>query len=255
MRRASLTFATLAFCWLGLERRGGASTVEGDAQGFGGTSAGTWACGPSHRAVYGGLGADVAVRPRAADGPGEGLELRAGAAVDYRAYQLLDTNCDDPATCDGRIPSGSPHGGGRANVGWDTKYFGVRGGALVFTRYFEANDGGPKPQVLPELHLRAGGRVGVFGELGFGAYGPSTILRPGLYGGLANVFDGGLELGVRGGLHQIADSSPGVRAELRGFVPVTDRLKLGLTGAYLGPTDGPVYPGGELGAGVRWVSF
>jgi hypothetical protein len=142
----------------------------------------------------------------------EGFSLGGGGGGEYRGFTR--TRChDQPCSTDDVIPPSRLLPGGRANIGYDTKYFGSRVGALAFQRWATNTDGSPTTNVLPDIHLRFGRRLGFHGELGFGAYDVSTILRPGLYIGLGYA-SGAWAADLRAGGHETFDDQAGLRADL-----------------------------------------
>jgi hypothetical protein len=229
-----------------------AGPTQVEAEGYAGSSVGQWTCGPSARANYGGVGGHVRVytddrppRPPEEE-PGnagilqpdadptvpapppprppfaeeatldiepEGFSIGGGGGGEYRGFTR--TRCSDvpcSATSD-VIPPSRLLPAGRANIGWDSEYFGSRVGALAFQRWASNTDGSPTTNVLPDIYLRFGRRLGFHGELGFGAYDVSTILRPGLYVGLGYA-SGAWAADLRVGGHETFDDQAGLRADL-----------------------------------------
>ena len=142
----------------------------------------------------------------------EGFSLGGGGGGEYRSFTR--TRChDQPCSAAADvIPPSRLLPAGRANFGFDTKYFGSRLGALAFQRWASNTDGSPTTNVLPDVNLRFGRRLGFHGELGFGAYDVSTILRPGLYVGLGYA-SGAWAADLRAGVHETFDDQAGIRAD------------------------------------------
>ncbi len=230
-----------------------AGPTQVEAEGYAGSSVGQWTCGPSARANYGGIGGHVrvytddraprppedepsnagALQPESDPGPPapapaattpesveaaldiepQGFSLGGGGAGEYRGFTR--TACSDApcSTTNDVIPKTRLLAGGRANLGYDTDYFGVRVGALAFQRWASNVDPSPTANMLPDVNLRFGRRLGFHGELGFGGYDASTIMRPGLYVG-AGYASGAWAADLRGGVHETFDDQAGVRADL-----------------------------------------
>ena len=81
--------------------------------------------------------------------------------------------------------------------------------------------------MLPDIYLRFGRRLGFHGELGFGAYDVSTILRPGLYVGLGYA-SGAWAADLRAGGHETFDDQAGLRADLSARYAITRVVAPGL---------------------------
>jgi hypothetical protein len=248
-----------------VSRVAAAGPTQVEAEGYAGSSVGQWTCGPSARASYGGVGGHVriytddraprppeeepsnagALQPDSNEAmpqpppppPGsdeatldiepDGFSLGGGGGGEYRAFTR--TACSDQpcsSTTD-VIPPSRLLAGGRANIGYDTSYFGARVGALVFQRWASNVDRSPTNDVLPDIDLRFGRRLGVHGELGFGAYDVSTIMRPGLYLGVGYA-SGAWAADLRGGVHETFDDQAGVRADLSARYAITRVVAPGL---------------------------
>lgn len=234
-----------------VSRVAAAGPTQVEAEGYAGSSVGQWTCGPSARANYGGVGGHVRVytddrvaRPpedepsnagelqpdsddampqpppppphdqeAALDIEPNGFSIGGGGGGEHRAFTRTACNNDPCSSTSDVIPPSRLMGGGRANVGYDTDYFGVRLGALAFQRWASNVDSSPTSYVIPDVNLRFGRRLGFHGEVGFGAYDVSTILRPGLYIGLGYA-SGAWAADLRGGVHETFDDQAGVRVDL-----------------------------------------
>ena len=74
LRRVFLGVATVALMSTGIERYSHAVPTEVEVDGYGGSTAGQWTCGPSARAQYAGVGGGVRVHPLGDDRPPSGAE-------------------------------------------------------------------------------------------------------------------------------------------------------------------------------------
>jgi len=226
-------------------------TAAGPAQiepeGYGGSTVGQWACGPTARSSYGGIGGHVRVytdepKPKAAPEPESeekpelkpdldpsapppaapevrretpdlephGPSFGGGGGAEYRDFTRLE--CDGACGSSDEIPPGRVLGAGRANVGWDWDYFGVRVGGLIFQRWNDNQDRSPTSYAIPDAELRLGRRAGFHGGLGFGAYNVSTIFRPGAYASMGYA-SGAWAADLRGGIHAVFDGQLGARVD------------------------------------------
>lgn len=237
----------------------GPAQIEPEA--YGGSTVGQWACGPSARANYGGVGGHVRVYtdeqkpseaakaagdPQSApaeppaetaegetaegvttepEGPAaapsvevdeipnlepEGFSLGGGGGAEYRDFTRVA--CAHQCGATDVVPPGGLLGAGRANLGWDGTYFGVRVGALAFQRWEDNQDRSPTARVIPDVDLRFGRRAGFHGGLGFGAYNVSTIFRPGAFLSMGYA-DGAWAADLRGGVHAVFDGEAGGRVD------------------------------------------
>jgi hypothetical protein len=250
--------------------RAGAS-ADAEVGAYGGDAVQQWICGPKTGVRYGGLGADVRVRPLAIAGienrshegePGHaqnnassddrntaprGLAVAVGGAAEYRHYRLIERATrpawDEPCQYNysGCYDSGDdvpPTGvllGGHGRVGYDFSWFGIYAGALGYQRYGVHHWTQPKTKVLPEVSLRLGRIDGCNVELGFGSADPTMMLRPGLFLTVHDIPLGDFRLRLGAGLHDAADM---VSARLSATVlyPVGGKVDLGLGATYF---DGP----------------
>jgi hypothetical protein len=230
-----------------------AGPTQVEAEGYAGSSVGQWTCGPTARANYGGVGGQVRfytedrVPRRPEDEPqggaltpdpseesaatedvaGEherereetldlephGLSIGAGGGAEYRSYTRLACNETPCSAQVDAIPPTRLLGAGRAGLGYDWDYFGLRAGALVFQRWADNDDRSLTAAVLPDFDLRFGRRAGFHGSVGFGAYNLSTISRPGAYVGIGYA-SGAWAADLRAGGHLTFDDQVGVRGDL-----------------------------------------
>lgn len=248
----------------GVSRVAVAGPAQVEAEGYAGSSVGQWTCGPSARASYGGVGGHVRIytddrtpRPpedEPANGGAmqpdsneampqpppkerreeaeldiepQGFSIGGGGGGEYRAFTRTacsDQPCSSSADV---IPPSRLLVGGRGNIGYDVDYFGARIGALAFQRWANNVDRSPTVDVIPDVNLRFGRRLGIHGELGFGAYDVSTIMRPGLYVGLGYA-SGPWAADLRGGGHATFDDQAGVRVDLSARYAITRVVAPGL---------------------------
>ncbi len=224
----------------------GPATVE--AEGYAGSSVGQWTCGPTARANYGGVGghvrvytdeqspppppeeapnggaleADVDGAPPVAsvvvhDEPRRDLEpygfsFGAGGAGESRSFTRVlcsETPCSPNKDA---IPKTQLLGAGRAGMGYDWKYFGMRLGALAFQRWENGYDGSPTANVIPDVEFRFARRAGFHAGVGFGAYDASTTFRPGGYHFLGYA-GGDWAVDLRVGGHLVFDGQAGLRID------------------------------------------
>jgi hypothetical protein len=221
---------------------------------------------------YGGLGADVRVRPLAADGenrphdqgePGSGqndassddrknaprgLAVTVGGAAEYRQYRLIERaareagdepcpayyghDCYDPGD---DVPPTGVLLGGHGRVGYDFSWFGIYAGALGYHRYPRNHAVQAKTTFLPEVSLRFGRMERWNVELGFGSADPTWMLRPGLFLTVHDIPIGDFRLRLGAGLHEAADLVS-LRGSATVFYPVAGKVDLGLGATYF---DGP----------------
>ena len=201
----------------------GPTTV--DAEGYAGSSVGQWTCGPTARANYGGVGGHVRVytddqpAPTPEEQPDNGgalviepygFSLGAGGAGESRSFTRVacnDTPCDPK---NDTIPKTQVLGAGRADLGYDWKYFGMRLGVMAFQRWENGYDSSPTANVLPDVEFRFARRAGFHAGVGFGAYDASTNFRPGGYHSLG-YSGGGWDADLRFGGHLVFDGQAGLR--------------------------------------------
>jgi hypothetical protein len=266
-RRRWLVLGVGGLLLSGVSRVAAAGPAQIEAEGYAGSSVGQWTCGPSARASYGGVGGhariytdDRAPRPPEDEPnnggamqpdsneeipqppprtrePGReeadldiephGFSLGGGGGGENRAFTRTACNAQPCSPTQDVIPPTRLLGGGRANIGYDTDYFGARIGALVLQRWASNVDRSPSNNVLPDVDLRFGRRLGFHGEVGFGAYDVSTILRPGLFVGLGYA-SGPWAADLRGGAHETFDDQAGVRVDFSARYAITRVVAPGL---------------------------
>src|SRR5579859_1078257 len=126
-RRAMLLLALLVLVSTAAKQVG-ATETEIEAQGYGGTASGGWACGPDARVKYGGVAGTV--RARIGDTPSDALVLEAGGAVEHRDYARIpcEGGCSGDAPS-AAVPSPSTMGGAGMKLGYDWEWAGFRAGA------------------------------------------------------------------------------------------------------------------------------
>lgn len=225
-----------------------AGPAQIDAEGYAGSSVGQWTCGPTARANYGGVGghariytddqpppapppeeqpnagaleADVEGAPPVApvEPPPEpspnvephGVSIGVGGAGESRGFTRIACNETPCSPKNDAIPGTQVLGAGRADLGYDWKYFGMRFGALAFQRWENGYDRSPSINVLPDVEFRFARRAGFHAGVGFGAYDASTTFRPGGYHSLGYT-GGGWDVDLRVGGHLVFDGQAGLRA-------------------------------------------
>lgn len=222
------------------------STGEVEVAGYGGTSTGGWACGPSGQVAYGGVGTDFRISQRKNRDPaGPGATAVVGAAVEHQSFEC-EAGCSEQVDELGnRKESGPPDAvlvGARARGGYTWKHFGVEGGVLAYQGFEEATSIEPETRLFPELELQGGthGDTSIYGVLGVGSRGVTTHQRPGMYGGVTVDGEAGrLDLRLGG-----ARSGPAVfndfdwRVDLSGRLPITEELGVRAGGAASFPETG-----------------
>ncbi len=255
-RRRLLLVLGLAGLFVSAARPAASAPIDAEGTAYGGTASGTWTCGPNEQAKYGGVGMQVSVRPTqlhrlrddeentpaaredaGAEAEDLGLVLSLAGAEEHRAFSL-----------------GSPAPGmayaSSLEIGYDLKWFGFRGGALVYQNWWGQSDTAASWSYFPETQLRFGPMDGLLrAEVGVGSYGPSTMLRPGAWIGLIDVPHPGWEIALRaGGVFTTGVAvSGGSRFDLAFKVPiVADSLQLGLGGSLSSGIPGEVDPEGRV---------
>ena len=229
-----------------------AGPTQIEAEGYAGSSVGQWACGPTARANYGGVGGharfytdDQPAKPRPPEEEPNGGALRAdtegappvvapptesvppepsleleleprgfsfgaGGAGEHRSFTRLACNDTPCSAKNDAIPGAQLLGAGRADLGYDWKYFGLRLGALAFQRWDNGYDRSPTANVVPDVEFRFARRAGFHAGVGFGAYDASTNFRPGGYHTLGYA-GGGWAADLRIGGHLVFDGEAGLR--------------------------------------------
>lgn len=163
--------------------------VEGT--GYGGTSTGGWACGPTATARYAGGAAHMMISERPRHDPnGPGLMAIAGGSLEGESVRLL------PGSAEGTLdPGGTPTtamGALHGRLGDEDQWFGFQIGVLGFQGWSGAGDRKPKWAAWPDLRFRVGPPAIVYGVLGFGSDMPSTVRRPApLYTGVGGAYEWG----------------------------------------------------------------
>lgn len=139
-----------------------------------------------------------------------GFSFGAGGAGEHRSFTRIACNETPCSPTKDAIPSAQLLGAGRADVGYDWKYVGMRLGVLAFQRWEDGNDRSPTTNVLPDIELRFARRAGFHAGVGFGAYDASTNFRPGGYHSLGYA-RGAWAADARIGGHLVFDGQAGLR--------------------------------------------
>lgn len=233
-KRAFLILGCAGIVASGVRRVDAAGPAQVDVEGYGGASAGEWACGPSARATYAGAGGTLRVHPGASSDSDprepEGIVVQAGGAVESRGYELLRPPGNDSTV----VPPTRTLAAGQVAAGWDGRYFGVRAGVLAHPRWSDADATSPVYTALPAVDLRFARRIGLHAGVAFGGYDVPTLFRPGgaLY--LAYGGEDGWLLDVRAGPHFIFDEDGGFRGAVSFRYPMSELLALGAGAAVNG---------------------
>ena len=163
--------------------------------------------------------APIAVAPAPPAPPEPALDLEpsgfsfgAGGAGEHRSFTRIACNETPCSPKNDAIPPGQLLGAGRADLGFDWKYFGFRVGALAFQRWENGYDRSPTANVLPDVEFRFARRAGFHAGVGFGAYNASTSFRPGGYHTLGYT-GGGWNADLRIGGHLVFDDQAGLRVD------------------------------------------
>ena len=226
--------------------------LDVEAAGYGGTASGGWACGPDARVKYGGGGGEVRVHSKATtDDPESGWSGALGGAVEDRAISYLDCGQECGSSPPPTVTSGGVVGAGAAKVGYDWRWFGVRGGVNAYEVWDARSDARPTLLALPSLIVRGGRVNGFHVEGGLGSYDVPTIMRPGLFLGAAYDFEPGWEIALHGGVHQTFDGSGGFRGALTLKLPVTDAVQIGAGLALSEGAQSNVEPEAQAGVTVH----
>ncbi len=244
-RRTILSIGLLGILATAPSRVHGATDAEG--VGYGGTTAGAWACGPIGRVNYAGGGARVRVAETKAPLGGRGwtADVAGAAEREHTAFVSCDGTC---GSNDHVMPPDSTLYGGHARVGHSWEVFGVEAGATVLETFPHNTDDGPRPDVVPDVELSLRSHDKVRGMIGVGSPSVQTLIRPGLYGGV-QVALGDVEVGGTVGAFRVGPSGDlGARAEASAILPVTEVVKIKVAGSVSGNEKGG--PGGEGVAGA-----
>jgi hypothetical protein len=231
--------------------------VDIEATGYGGATTGAWACGPTARANYGGIGAEVTVHAHPEirsdsevvlhedEGTEKtGLALSLGATAERRVFTILQ--CGGKFTQCAVPPAGVAYAGA-AKLGWDFPEGGFRVGLLMWQNWGSPTDTTPGTAWLPDAQFWAGSMHSLRFEMGGGAYGPMTYLRPGAWVGFVGVPREGWEIGLRGTeCVSGVGAGGGPRGDLTLAVPVTSALQVGVGGALSESLSGYLEPEGHL---------
>lgn len=217
--------------------------VDGDVQGGGGQAVSAWACGPTAKVNYGGVGGRVRVEEPLDETGDLVLSQTLQGAAEYRSYTIVA--CEDGVTnCS--PPPDRWLGGGSLRAGLRYRWIELEAGALL-TGYRESNGGAATLRALPDLRLRLGPTQGFRMEVGFGAPASLDVVQPGLYGGAAYRWENGLDLYSRFGVY-LLDGLSTNRVEIGGFYPVFHGFGPMLMGG-INLHSGNVNPVGRAGFG------
>jgi hypothetical protein len=231
MRRTLLFVGCLGMGATAPSRVHAGTEVEGD--GFVGTSAGNWACGPVARVNYGGGGARVRVAEERAPLGGSGFVGEVAGAADSEANHFIRCGGDACESDERVMPKARVMGAGHARFGYQWRVVGVEGGADVFESWKNNTDTAPTAYAIPDLQLSFRHEDRFKGIVGFGAPTVATLARPGLYLG-ARVPVSIVEFEGYTGVFRVGPSnSAGFRADLATLLPLTPgvKMRLGASGS------------------------
>ncbi len=227
-RRVLLCAGFTVFVVFATHRVSASDPWEVEGGGYGGGGTGHIACGPDERVAYGGLGAEARYSG-ARTGDKVGAAFDVGGVVEAQRQWPVDclTSACQQDFASGVVPTG------RVRGGFDSHYFGLRAGVLMFA---EPQYGqGLQYEPLPDVELRFGRLDGFRGVLGFGAYDLPTYLHPGGYLGFLGAVGGGWDLGAHVGINYLTHGTGGLRETVTVRAPLSDhfwlRSDFGLTQA------------------------
>jgi hypothetical protein len=239
-RRIVLATGLGLFMLSGATRVRAAPSGEVESTAYGGESTGGWICGPAGTVKYGGAAANVRVAQREATAPpGRGFSALVGGAAEAQALTVASCSsaeCERRPTAPDRLMLGT-HG----RVGWDNRYFGLDLGAGLYQAYRDESSHSPTIAAYPELELRGGrgGDFAVWGVAGVGSPLVTTIERPGVYSGVSLTLPSALGVDFRAGVYRRGPAildSVGLRGDLVGRIPLTERIQLRLGAALAEPS-------------------
>lgn len=239
-RRIVLATGLGLFLVSGASRVRAAPSGEVESTAYGGESTGGWICGPAGTVKYGGAAANVRIAEREAKAPeGRGFSAAVGGAAEAQSVALEP--CSAAECAERRATPPRMMLGTRGRVGWDGRYFGLDLGAGLYQAYRDETSRSPTIAAYPELELRGGrgGDFAVWGVAGVGSPLVTTIERPGVYSGVSLTLPSALGLDLRAGVYRRGPAildSVGLRGDLVGRVPLTERIQLRLGAALAEPS-------------------
>jgi len=196
-----------------------------DAEGYGGSATGAWACGPTARATYGGAGGRARIHLTNGKDDGDedsetvrrepvGASIGFGGGLESRGYERLST-CEPQPCTDPAVPRPRLLPAGHLNVGHDGRYWGLRAGVVSMAAWSESTDRLPTGYLLPDVDVRLGRRLGLHGAVGFGSYNVPTMFRPGAYAAVAYTEpERGWSVDFHAGPAMVFDNQVGFRGDL-----------------------------------------
>lgn len=225
------------------------AATEAEASGYGGSSVGSWGCGPIARANYGGGGARVRYAQEAAPFGGKGAVAEVAGAVERESSKIVGCDRNDCAPSDYVAPKDTTMIGAHVRGGYQWDVVGVEGGATVYQAYDRADDPRPSYGLFPDLQAAIGHPEKGRGVLGLGSPTISTLRRPGVYVGIEMPIGPVAFTGLLGSYR----SGPGLsddhnaRADVIAEIPLSDHLAVKVGGSASGNKRGN---GGEGTAGI-----
>lgn len=188
----------------GIEAR---AETELEAAEYVGSTTGAWTCGPTGRARYGGVGAQLDLSERApTPWEGSGWVGQLGAAAEVERVRLIQNDGSGPDH-DGAPPPDALQMGGATRVGYRWHWFGLQLGAMAFSGWRRPSDAQPSPSAFPQLELAFGHELTQSLFLGVGGASTTTMRRPAFaYIGLHKRFAEIHQLVFSGGLYRLGPS-------------------------------------------------
>ena len=224
----------------------GPGEIEGT--GYFGEESGAWACGPSARVKYGGVGGEIRVRPSAPTDPHQAQEwyVAGGAAAEAQSYTLIECEHNPCQPGEAQLPPTTVLPATHLVGGYDWRWVGFRAGGQLWGRYTDHDAPTPRLTPWPEASLRLGPLDSVYVSAGIGSYNVPTLLRPGAYVGLGVVPAQGWNLDLHSGPVVLVGGFVGVRNDVSLLVPILPPLRLGFGGAVTTSKYDAVLPEGRL---------
>jgi hypothetical protein len=212
------------------------ASTELEADGFGGTSPGRWACGPVGRVNYGGGGARVRVAEKEGAFGGKGFtgEVAGSAVYEETDFIRCVTDCEDSARV---IPPARVMYAGHARVGHHWDVFGIEAGATGYELWRYNTSTKPTFHVIPDVELSLRNDDKLKGVIGLGSPTVTTLSRPGLYAGGRIPVGAGEVQSYVGAFRMGPEGAPGFRADVAGLLPVARglQIRVGASGSGIDP--------------------
>ncbi|HEX9295473.1 MAG TPA: hypothetical protein VF881_06545 [Polyangiaceae bacterium] len=226
----------------------GGESLQVETSVYGGSASGQFpraGCSghpPAAALHYAGAGAQVRWRPHSLRA---GFVASAAGAIERNAYSLLSPG----SAGETNVPPVHARGAAGLRFGYDDDWLGLHGGGLAFQEFGEVDTavcpagapsctslpqavyGSPGWRLWPDLMVRLGSLDAFRFELGVGAYGVSTLLRPGLYAGMGYARPLGWDFAAHFGYADSFHGKGGGRLDVGVKMPLVEGLRIGLGGA------------------------